>query len=212
MNFFFFFFLKDELKIFTWWQQEKKRLLEGTFDWRGCNFKVLVSPGVHPLICGDSQSCDLNKGEKKQSQSTSRKSERRPSCLKSKPGRADTWWAPPPTWSERHCWGTSTTSTASRRRSGSGRARIHPWCNWWSSGSSSLGGGRQKGAPKGVREKRRHERTKEERTSLLTADAAVHHPADHAEQEEQVTHEVAMIAASWEKIFNRNVQKYAGHI
>lgn len=33
---------------------------------------------------------------------------------------------------------------------------------------------------------------------LLTADAAVHHPADHAEQEEQVTHEVAMIAASCE--------------
>lgn len=35
-------------------------ILEGAFDRRGCDFKVLVSPGVHPLVCGDSQSCDLN--------------------------------------------------------------------------------------------------------------------------------------------------------
>lgn len=38
-------------------------ILEGAFDRRGCDFKVLVSPGVHPLVCGDSQSCDLNGGE-----------------------------------------------------------------------------------------------------------------------------------------------------
>ena len=32
--------------------------------------------------------------------------------------------------------------------------------------------------------------------SLLTGNAAVHHPADHAEQEEQITHEVAVISTS----------------
>ncbi len=31
---------------------------------------------------------------------------------------------------------------------------------------------------------------------LLTGNAAVHHPADHAEQEEQITHEVAVIPTS----------------
>lgn len=32
--------------------------------------------------------------------------------------------------------------------------------------------------------------------SLLTGNAAVDHPADHAEQEEQITHEVAVISTS----------------
>lgn len=32
--------------------------------------------------------------------------------------------------------------------------------------------------------------------SILTADAAVHHPADHTQQEEQVAHEVAVVPAS----------------
>lgn len=31
---------------------------------------------------------------------------------------------------------------------------------------------------------------------VLTGDTAVHHPADHAEQEEQITHEVAVIPTS----------------
>lgn len=31
---------------------------------------------------------------------------------------------------------------------------------------------------------------------LLTGNAAVHHPADHAEQEEQITHEVPVIPTS----------------
>lgn len=31
---------------------------------------------------------------------------------------------------------------------------------------------------------------------VLTGNAAVHHPADHAEQEEQIAHEVAMIPTS----------------
>ena len=31
---------------------------------------------------------------------------------------------------------------------------------------------------------------------LLTGNAAVYHPADHAEQEEEVTHEVAVIPTS----------------
>lgn len=31
---------------------------------------------------------------------------------------------------------------------------------------------------------------------LLTGNAAVNHPADHAEQEEQITHEVAVISTS----------------
>lgn len=34
-------------------------MIEGAFDGRGCDFKVLVSPCVHPLVGGDSQSCDL---------------------------------------------------------------------------------------------------------------------------------------------------------
>lgn len=31
---------------------------------------------------------------------------------------------------------------------------------------------------------------------LLTGNAAVHHPADHTEQEEQITHEVAVVPTS----------------
>lgn len=45
--------------------ETKERLLEGAFDRRGCDFKVLVSPGVHPFIRGDSQSCDLSEGNVK---------------------------------------------------------------------------------------------------------------------------------------------------
>lgn len=56
----------------------------------------------------------------------------------------------------------------------------------------------QKGARK-ESEKPQGEPPEKEFRSLLTADAAVHHPADHAEQEEQVTHEVAMVAASCER-------------
>lgn len=40
-------------------------LLEGAFDGRGCDFKVLVSSSVHPLVGGDPQSCDLRKVKKK---------------------------------------------------------------------------------------------------------------------------------------------------
>lgn len=33
--------------------------LEWALDGRGCNFKVLVSPGVHSLICSDAQNSNL---------------------------------------------------------------------------------------------------------------------------------------------------------
>lgn len=41
-------------------------LLEGAFDGRGCDFKVLVSPSVHPLVGGDPQSCNLREVKKKE--------------------------------------------------------------------------------------------------------------------------------------------------
>lgn len=43
---------KEEVSLF---------LLEGAFDGRGGDFKVLVSPSVHPLVGGDAQSCDLGR-------------------------------------------------------------------------------------------------------------------------------------------------------
>lgn len=42
-----------------------EHLLEGAFDRCGGDFKVLVSPGVHPFIRGDSQSSDLSEGKVK---------------------------------------------------------------------------------------------------------------------------------------------------
>lgn len=55
-----------------------------------------------------------------------------------------------------------------------------------------MGGGKE------IKEVPTNERRGKEWRPLLTANAAVHHPADHAEQEKQVTHEVAMVAASCE--------------
>ena len=40
-------------------RRTEDNLLEGALDGRGRDFKVLVSPSVHPLIGGDSQSSDL---------------------------------------------------------------------------------------------------------------------------------------------------------
>lgn len=44
-------------------QIREHHLLEGAFDGRGCDFKVLVSPSVHPLVGGDSQSRNLREGK-----------------------------------------------------------------------------------------------------------------------------------------------------
>lgn len=40
-------------------ERREHHLLEWTFDGCGCDFKVLVSPSIHPLVGGDSQGSDL---------------------------------------------------------------------------------------------------------------------------------------------------------
>lgn len=51
--------LNDEIQLCVVNKQIDNDLLKGAFDGRGCDFKVLVSPSVHPLVGGDSQSCNL---------------------------------------------------------------------------------------------------------------------------------------------------------
>lgn len=63
----------------------------------------------------------------------------------------------------------------------------------------SEGGGRKKEKEKSGMVNGEKERVKLRNVGgglVLTGNAAVHHPADHAEQEEQIAHEVAMIPTS----------------